>query len=195
MNILVYLLLAVRCVWAWSAINLDFGNASQWNLVKAENLTESKMAPVSIDNGILSVMHKSDYYMYACNTSSPTSGSCSVAGYGLKGHPFGEKAIDVQLSFYVSFFNPNGSDFDFAGGGKLFGLAFGGGETSCTGGRNDPSCYSARVNWRAGGDAEVYVYTQDPNLQYDPESSRCYGGDVQVIALLILVWSQCDLQL
>jgi hypothetical protein len=52
-------------------------------------------------------------------------------------------------------------DFDFANGGKLPGLYGGAGvpnnDQRCSGGRRN-NCFSTRMMWRKGGDAEAYVY-------------------------------------
>jgi hypothetical protein len=53
------------------------------------------------------------------------------------------------------------SSFDFANGGKLPGLYGGAGvpnnDQRCSGGRRN-NCFSTRMMWRKGGDAEAYVY-------------------------------------
>ncbi|GAA5909701.1 uncharacterized protein JCM6883_004604 [Sporobolomyces salmoneus] len=60
------------------------------------------------------------------------------------------------LQYQVAF----DEDFDFVKGGKLAGL-YGseqGAEGVCSGGNRQPSCWSARLMWRQGGEGEVYSY-------------------------------------
>ncbi|KAF5313851.1 hypothetical protein D9619_013050 [Psilocybe cf. subviscida] len=64
-----------------------------------------------------------------------------------------------EAEFGYSVYFP--SDFDWVKGGKLPG--FYGGDSddvaiSCSGGRHDAACFSARLMWRANGEGELYTY-------------------------------------
>ncbi|CAK5278319.1 unnamed protein product [Mycena citricolor] len=71
-------------------------------------------------------------------------------------------AKEVTLGYSVFF--PKG--FQFNKGGKLPGL-YGGDDAktslSCSGGRRDPTCFSARLMWRTNGAGELYTYLPDPS--------------------------------
>ncbi|KAI1791566.1 hypothetical protein LXA43DRAFT_421171 [Ganoderma leucocontextum] len=68
-----------------------------------------------------------------------------------------DNAKEVTFSYSVLFED----DFDFNKGGKLPGV-FGGNSfdiaTSCSGGRRDDRCFSARFMWRTDGKGEIYTY-------------------------------------
>lgn len=80
----------------------------------------------------------------------------------------GPAAVDIssarELTFGYSIMFPEG--FQFNKGGKLPGI-YGGdnAETavSCSGGRRDPTCFSARLMWRTNGAGELYTYLPDPS--------------------------------
>jgi hypothetical protein len=64
-----------------------------------------------------------------------------------------------EATFGYSVFFPE--DFEFKKGGKLPGLYGGNSEDeaiSCSGGRRDDGCFSARLMWRTGGAGELYTY-------------------------------------
>ncbi|GAA5831529.1 hypothetical protein JCM3766R1_001788 [Sporobolomyces carnicolor] len=66
------------------------------------------------------------------------------------------KVQTAALQYEVAF----DAGFDFVKGGKLPGL-YGseqGAEGICSGGNRQPSCWSARLMWRAKGEGEVYAY-------------------------------------
>ncbi|GAA5998428.1 hypothetical protein JCM5350_000687 [Sporobolomyces pararoseus] len=66
------------------------------------------------------------------------------------------KVQTAVLQYEVAF----DDGFDFVKGGKLPGL-YGsekGAEGVCSGGNRQPSCWSARLMWRTGGEGEVYAY-------------------------------------
>jgi hypothetical protein len=106
-------------------------------------------------------------------TCTYPKGSCAgnsqvKGGYGFYAVP---KATDGQLIFpcneaifqYDVFFDPN---FDWVKGGKLPGLYAG--VTGADGGNHVADGMSCRLMWRAGGDAEFYLYVpdaQDPTVQ------------------------------
>ncbi|KAJ6591090.1 hypothetical protein DFH09DRAFT_1138541 [Mycena vulgaris] len=58
------------------------------------------------------------------------------------------------------------AEFQWNQGGKLPGI-YGGDNattaTACSGGRRDPTCFSARLMWRANGAGELYTYLPDPS--------------------------------
>ncbi|PIL33036.1 hypothetical protein GSI_04485 [Ganoderma sinense ZZ0214-1] len=68
-----------------------------------------------------------------------------------------DNAKEVTFSYSVLFED----GFDFNKGGKLPGV-FGGDSfdvaTSCSGGRRDDRCFSARFMWRTDGKGEIYTY-------------------------------------
>ncbi|KAJ6565448.1 polysaccharide lyase family 14 protein [Mycena vulgaris] len=96
-----------------------------------------------------------------------------------------------ELTFGYSIMFPQG--FQFVKGGKLPGIYGGDDATtavSCSGGRRDPTCFSARIMWRPEGAGELYTYLPDPS---DPQfaandklckmpNSECnptYGASIQ----------------
>ncbi|KAJ7747950.1 hypothetical protein DFH07DRAFT_889081, partial [Mycena maculata] len=68
-----------------------------------------------------------------------------------------------ELTFGYSVMFPSGFQWNL--GGKLPGI-YGGDNasnaTQCSGGRRDPTCFSARLMWRADGAGEIYTYLPDP---------------------------------
>ncbi|KAJ6613625.1 hypothetical protein B0H10DRAFT_2165265 [Mycena sp. CBHHK59/15] len=80
----------------------------------------------------------------------------------------GADAIDfttaAELTFGYSVMFPAG--FQWNKGGKLPGI-YGGDDpetaVSCSGGRRDPTCFSARLMWRPEGAGELYTYLPDPS--------------------------------
>ncbi|KAJ7481441.1 polysaccharide lyase family 14 protein [Mycena latifolia] len=69
-----------------------------------------------------------------------------------------------EVTFGYSVFFPTG--FQFVKGGKLPGIYGGDDATtavSCSGGRRDPTCFSARLMWRPEGAGELYTYLPDPS--------------------------------
>ncbi|EJF56287.1 hypothetical protein DICSQDRAFT_141339 [Dichomitus squalens LYAD-421 SS1] len=65
------------------------------------------------------------------------------------------------------------SDFDFVKGGKLPGLYGGDSDDealSCSGGRRDDGCWSARFMWRTNGAGELYTYLPP---DYDENQAVC----------------------
>lgn len=81
------------------------------------------------------------------------------------------KAKEVTLAYSVLF--PDGFDFNL--GGKLPGL-YGGdttqGAISCSGGRRDKTCWSARFMWRTGGAGELYTYLP-PIADFPANQAQC----------------------
>ncbi|EIN07957.1 hypothetical protein PUNSTDRAFT_88685 [Punctularia strigosozonata HHB-11173 SS5] len=82
---------------------------------------------------------------------------------GISFYAPGPDSLDIttakELTFgYSVFFD---SDFDFNKGGKLPGI-YGGNSAdkaiSCSGGRRDDACFSARLMWRTDGAGEMYTY-------------------------------------
>ncbi|KAJ7130335.1 polysaccharide lyase family 14 protein [Mycena epipterygia] len=67
-----------------------------------------------------------------------------------------------ELTFGYSIMFPEG--FQFNKDGKLPGI-YGGDNatTACSGGRRDPTCFSARLMWRPEGQGELYTYLPDPS--------------------------------
>ncbi|KAG6864411.1 hypothetical protein C0991_009704 [Blastosporella zonata] len=82
---------------------------------------------------------------------------------GLSFYAPGPSHVDLttakEATFSYSVYFDEG--FDFNKGGKLPGL-YGGNSaeeaTSCSGGRRDPGCFSARLMWRTDGAGELYTY-------------------------------------
>ncbi|KAJ6612786.1 hypothetical protein B0H10DRAFT_1952037 [Mycena sp. CBHHK59/15] len=80
----------------------------------------------------------------------------------------GPKSLDFttarELTFGYSVMFPTG--FQWNKGGKLPGI-YGGDNattaTTCSGGRRDPTCFSARLMWRPNGAGELYTYLPDPS--------------------------------
>jgi len=75
----------------------------------------------------------------------------------------GPDSVDLttakEATFGYSVYFPEG--FDFQKGGKLPGLYGGDSDsvaTSCSGGRRDTRCFSARLMWRTAGAGEFYTY-------------------------------------
>ncbi|KAJ7130203.1 hypothetical protein C8R44DRAFT_872039 [Mycena epipterygia] len=70
-----------------------------------------------------------------------------------------------ELIFAYSVMFPVG--FQWNQGGKLPGI-YGGDNattaTACSGGRRDPTCFSARLMWRPQGMGEIYTYLPDPSI-------------------------------
>ncbi|KDQ59738.1 polysaccharide lyase family 14 protein [Jaapia argillacea MUCL 33604] len=94
-------------------------------------------------------------------------------------------AKEATLSYSVFFEN----GFDFNMGGKLPGIYGGNSEDvaySCSGGRRDDACFSARLMWRTSGAGEVYTYLPPSFSANDrvcniPPLSECnptYGASV-----------------
>ncbi|KAJ7764605.1 polysaccharide lyase family 14 protein [Mycena maculata] len=81
-----------------------------------------------------------------------------------------------ELTFGYSVYFPQG--FDFVKGGKLPGI-YGGdskeNSTTCSGGRRDPTCFSARLMWRPEGAGEFYTYLPDSTegSQFAPNEAIC----------------------
>ncbi|PSR70869.1 hypothetical protein PHLCEN_2v13231 [Hermanssonia centrifuga] len=82
-----------------------------------------------------------------------------------------------------------GSGFQFVKGGKLPGLYGGNSDSeavSCSGGRRDDGCWSARLMWRTNGAGELYTYlppdfTENQAVCTVPPFSTCndvYGASV-----------------
>jgi len=70
-----------------------------------------------------------------------------------------------------------GKDFDFQLGGKLPGI-YGGDDNevavSCSGGRRDFRCFSARLMWREDGKGEFYTYLPDyTNSKFSANKKLC----------------------
>ncbi|GLB36907.1 hypothetical protein LshimejAT787_0311940 [Lyophyllum shimeji] len=75
----------------------------------------------------------------------------------------GPASVDLsaakEVTFGYSVMFPAG--FDFVMGGKLPGIYGGDSDEAavgCSGGRQDASCFSARLMWREGGQGELYTY-------------------------------------
>ncbi|KAI0668352.1 hypothetical protein C8Q78DRAFT_980244 [Trametes maxima] len=75
----------------------------------------------------------------------------------------GPESVDLttakEATFGYSVYFPAG--FDFVKGGKLPGLYGGDSDSeavSCSGGRRDDGCFSARIMWRTNGAGELYTY-------------------------------------
>ncbi|CDO71910.1 Polysaccharide Lyase Family 14 protein [Trametes cinnabarina] len=78
-------------------------------------------------------------------------------------------AKEATLGYTVYF--PSG--FDFVKGGKLPGLYGGDSDSeavSCSGGRRDDGCFSARFMWRTNGAGELYTYLPP---DYTPNQAVC----------------------
>ncbi|KAJ7170904.1 hypothetical protein C8R43DRAFT_71009 [Mycena crocata] len=80
-----------------------------------------------------------------------------------------------ELTFGYSIMFSEG--FQFNKGGKLPGI-YGGDDattaTTCSGGRRDPTCFSARVMWRPSGAGELYTYLPDPSdPAYEANAKIC----------------------
>jgi hypothetical protein len=87
------------------------------------------------------------------------------------------KEVTFSYSIYFS------AGYDFNLGGKLPGV-FGGTNwdvaATCSGGRHDPNCYSARLMFRPGGAGELYLYVPqgvngNDNLCGKAHNSKCEG--------------------
>ncbi|KAH9914516.1 uncharacterized protein BXZ73DRAFT_92799 [Epithele typhae] len=94
-------------------------------------------------------------------------------------------AKEATLSYTVMF----DEGFDFNKGGKLPGLYGGDSATeaaSCSGGRRDDGCWSARFMWRTGGMGELYTYLPPSysankavcNVAPQSECNSVYGASV-----------------
>ncbi|KAF9453663.1 polysaccharide lyase family 14 protein, partial [Macrolepiota fuliginosa MF-IS2] len=75
----------------------------------------------------------------------------------------GPESVDLstakEATFGYSVYFPDG--FDFQKGGKLPGIYGGDSDSeavSCSGGRRDNGCFSARLMWRGEGAGELYTY-------------------------------------
>ncbi|KAF5349505.1 hypothetical protein D9756_009004 [Leucocoprinus leucothites] len=92
-----------------------------------------------------------------------------------------------EATFGYSVFFPEG--FEFQKGGKLPGI-YGGNSASeavsCSGGRRDNGCFSARLMWRGEGDGEMYTYLPPSfnenkkvcNIKPESDCNPTYGASV-----------------
>jgi len=88
-------------------------------------------------------------------------------GFGI----YTEHRVETSTAhFKYSVFFP--ADFNFVKGGKLSGLY--GGKKNCAGGDPARDCFSTRLMWRTGGQAELYMYinrdAQDPAICQMPNN-------------------------
>ncbi|EKM83147.1 hypothetical protein AGABI1DRAFT_34922 [Agaricus bisporus var. burnettii JB137-S8] len=92
-----------------------------------------------------------------------------------------------EATFGYSVYFPEG--FDFVKGGKLPGLYGGDSEdqaVSCSGGRRDNGCWSARLMWRGGAEGEFYTYLPPDfpenqkvcNVKPESDCNPTYGASV-----------------
>ncbi|GAA5821877.1 hypothetical protein JCM11251_004755 [Rhodosporidiobolus azoricus] len=86
---------------------------------------------------------------------------------------FGEGKKRAMASYEVGF----NEGFDFVKGGKLPGIYGGDPNAGCTGGRNNPACFSARMMWRQEGAGEVYAYVPIYDGLCDSDGAYCHGED------------------
>ncbi|KAG8933536.1 hypothetical protein FRC02_011647 [Tulasnella sp. 418] len=89
------------------------------------------------------------------------------------------KGTEILFSYSV-YFEPG---FQFNMGGKLPGLYGGSSDgvaVSCSGGRKDNNCFSLRLMWRTGGEAELYAYLPpgEPANEKICHGSCPYGASV-----------------
>ncbi|PPR05552.1 hypothetical protein CVT24_003291 [Panaeolus cyanescens] len=82
---------------------------------------------------------------------------------GISFYAPGPEGVDLttakEATFGYSIMFPDG--FEFVKGGKLPGFYGGNSDsvaTSCSGGRRDSACFSARLMWRTDGQGEFYTY-------------------------------------
>lgn len=82
---------------------------------------------------------------------------------GFSFYASGPENVDIstatEATFSYSVYFPEG--FDFVKGGKLPGIYGGNSDSealSCSGGRRDDGCFSARLMWRTDGAGELYTY-------------------------------------
>ncbi|GAA5895046.1 hypothetical protein JCM6882_008271 [Rhodosporidiobolus microsporus] len=86
---------------------------------------------------------------------------------------FGEQKKRTMVSYEVGF----NEGFDFVKGGKLPGSYGGDPGSGCTGGRNNPACFSLRMMWREDGAGELYAYIPIYDGLCDSEGTLCHGAD------------------
>ncbi|KAL4451840.1 hypothetical protein ABPG75_007502 [Micractinium tetrahymenae] len=99
----------------------------------------------------------------------PAGGYASESSMNLRVFPFDDGIIGASATLsYEVYFPP---DFDFREGGKLPGLRQG---SACSGGRYQADCFSFRLMWAPGGEAQGYVYVlperQDPAFWQLPDT-------------------------
>jgi len=99
----------------------------------------------------------------------------------------GPASVDLTIAKEVTFgytaYFPDG--FDFVKGGKVPGLYGGNSDdeaVSCSGGRRDDGCFSARMMWRTDGAGELYTYlppdfTENQAVCDIPPFSTCNSVD------------------
>ncbi|EIW60968.1 uncharacterized protein TRAVEDRAFT_91869, partial [Trametes versicolor FP-101664 SS1] len=94
---------------------------------------------------------------------------------GISFYAPGPASVDLttakEATFGYSVYFPSG--FQFVKGGKLPGLYGGDSDSeavSCSGGRRDDGCFSARLMWRTNGAGELYTYLPP---DYDANQAVC----------------------
>ncbi|KAI0373148.1 hypothetical protein BV20DRAFT_938489 [Pilatotrama ljubarskyi] len=94
---------------------------------------------------------------------------------GISFYAPGPSSVDLttakEVTFGYSVFFPSGTQF--VKGGKLPGLYGGDSDdeaVSCSGGRRDNGCFSARLMWRTNGAGELYTYLPP---DYDANQAVC----------------------
>ncbi|KXN90399.1 hypothetical protein AN958_04268 [Leucoagaricus sp. SymC.cos] len=96
---------------------------------------------------------------YPKGSYKPSADPCGGVSFYAPGPASVDLSTAKEALFSYSVYFPSG--FDFVKGGKLPGL-YGGDDAdtavSCSGGRKDVTCWSARLMWRTDGAGEVYLY-------------------------------------
>ncbi|KAF5353429.1 hypothetical protein D9756_007902 [Leucocoprinus leucothites] len=96
---------------------------------------------------------------YPKGSYKPSVDPCGGVSFYAPGPTSVDLTTAKEALFSYSVYFPQG--FDFVKGGKLPGL-YGGDDAdtavSCSGGRHDTTCWSARLMWRANGAGELYLY-------------------------------------
>ncbi|KAI0738036.1 polysaccharide lyase family 14 protein [Daedaleopsis nitida] len=141
---------------SWS-VSKDVSNAlpfSDATLRPTDQIKELSHDVVTAPDGILSM--QAHYPKGSFNPSHTPRG-------GISFYAPGPASVDLttakEATFSYSVLFPDG--FDFVKGGKLPGLYGGNSDdeaVSCSGGRRDDGCFSARFMWRREGAGELYTY-------------------------------------
>ncbi|KAJ6588237.1 hypothetical protein B0H19DRAFT_922055 [Mycena capillaripes] len=134
-------------------------------------LSEKTLRPFKVESGMTHAYTAAPDGKQAMQARYP-KGSYIPSKKPLGGISFyapGPAAVDIttakEATFGYSVMFPKG--FRFVKGGKLPGI-YGGDDpdtaVSCSGGRRDPTCFSARLMWRTNGMGEMYTYIpSDPS--------------------------------
>ncbi|GAA5895042.1 hypothetical protein JCM6882_008270 [Rhodosporidiobolus microsporus] len=144
--------------------------AKSWNHIKgnSQHLTFTTDPLIS---GSKEIVMQLDYPK---GSYSGLSGSDKGGVGNMQLGVWGKKKRRTMVSYEVGF----NKGFDFVNGGKLPGSYGGDPGSGCSGGRNNPACFSLRMMWRKDGGGELYAYIPQYDGICESEGAYCHGDQV-----------------